>query len=361
MTELKERYTGCLLGGAAGDALGGPIEFLSNREIQRRFGPTGLDHYIEGTDQSGYFTDDTQMILFSAEGILRAYQRNMLMGPGDSEMVIVYQSYLRWLHTQGGKPVVIPEDRGVYDVNSGWLIKHPELFVRMAPGSTCLSALESGKCGTVREPINHSKGCGGIMRAAPFGLFYHQNNRMAFEKACDAAAITHGHPSGYLSAGCLASVIACILCGDSLLAAIETTVDVLRSWKNHEECFNAIEKAISLYQSVPPKVENIESLGGAWVGEETLSIALFCALHFQADFRGGVLAAINHGGDSDSTGAVTGNILGALLGKDAIPGEWVKKLKQADLVEEMAGDLFIRIKGDSNNNDPAWWQRYPGF
>ena len=361
MTELVERYSGSLLGGAVGDALGGPIEFLSIREIRRRFGQKGLDHYLEGPGQVGYFTDDTQMTLFTAEGILRAYHRSMLKGIGGAEAAIVYQSYLRWLHTQGRAPVSIPPGWGNYDINSGWLISHPGLFVQKAPGTTCLTALESGKAGTPRQPINNSKGCGGIMRAAPFGLFYHADSRAAFEHACDAAAITHGHPSGYLSAGCLASILAAIFSGTSLKNSIEITIDILRTWKNHEECLNAIEKALSLSNSVASTPENIESLGGAWVGEETLSISLFCALHFQDDFRGGVLAAINHGGDSDSTGAVTGNILGALLGKAAIPAEWIQKLDQASLVEEVAGDLFIRVKGDSFQQDPAWWERYPGF
>jgi len=58
---------------------------------------------------------------------------------------------------------------------------------------------------------------------------------------------------------------------------------------------------------------------------------------------------------------VTGNILGALLGKSAIPSEWIKNLEQADLVEEVAGDLFIRVKGDSYEADPDRWDRYPGF
>ena len=360
-TVLMDRYTGCLLGGAVGDALGAPIEFFGTREIQRKFGPDGLDHYIEGLGSSGVFTDDTQMTLFTAEGILRANHRDLQKGIDGAETAIIYQSYLRWLHTQGSRPARIPEGFGLYDLNSGWLITHRDLFVRKAPGITCLSALESGKCGTIREPINDSKGCGGIMRVAPHGLFYHMDSQKAFGCACDAAAITHGHPSGYLSAGCLASIIACVLGGQDLMAAIETTIATLRTRKNHEECLVAMEKAVALYKSVPPTPENIESLGGAWVGEETLSIALFCALHFQNDFRGGVLAAINHSGDSDSTGAVTGNILGAKLGKQAIPAEWVENLKQADLVEEIASDLFVRVNDDSFEEDSEWAKRYPGY
>lgn len=358
---LLEKYKGCLLGGAVGDALGAPLEFLSLPEIRRKYGPFGLDHYVEGAGSAGLFTDDTQMTLFTAEGLLRACHRGMLKGIGGAEDAIMYQSYLRWLHTQGRQPASLPEGWGVYDVLHGWLIKQPGLFVQRGPGNTCLQALMSGKAGEIGAPLNNSKGCGGIMRAAPLGLFYHADSRQAFERACAAAALTHGHPSGYLSAGCLASIIACLLQGQDLSAALETTKEILRTWEQHTECLQAMEKAQALYSRAPATPENILQLGEGWVGEETLSIALFCALHFQRDFRGGILAAANITGDSDSTAAVTGNILGALLGKEAIPPEWVEHLELAGLVEEMAGDLFTRFKGDSFNEDPEWAEKYPPY
>ena len=79
--------------------------------------------------------------------------------------------------------------------------------------------------------------------------------------------------------------------------------------------------------------EDASGPGGGWTGEKALAIALFCALSFPDDLRAGVLAAVNHGGDSDTTGAIAGNILGARLGKGAIPREWVAGLDMADLVE----------------------------
>lgn len=66
-------------------------------------------------------------------------------------------------------------------------------------------------------------------------------------------------------------------------------------------------------------LQNIGALGGGWGGEETLAIALYCAIRHFDNFEEAMIAAVNHGGDSDSTGAVTGNILGAAIGYDAIP------------------------------------------
>ena len=61
---------------------------------------------------------------------------------------------------------------------------------------------------TIKNPINNSKGCGGVMRVAPIGLMY--NKKEAFRLGCDCAALTHGHPSGYISGGMLSCIISCI-------------------------------------------------------------------------------------------------------------------------------------------------------
>jgi ADP-ribosylglycohydrolase len=356
-----DKYTGCLLGGAVGDALGAPIEFMAIAETRQRYGQNGAVNYVERADHKGRFTDDTQMTLFTAEGLLRAWHRAMLKGIGGATLTITHHSYLRWLHTQGGQPNKSNIQHGVYDVESGWLVKEKGLYVRRSPGNTCLSALQSGVCGTTEKPINGSKGCGGIMRAAPVGLVFYNNAEQAFKTGCDAAAITHGHPSGYLSAGCLASIIAGIAQRKDLMTAINETVEILSKWKHNQECTRAIHKAIELYQVSEPTPENVEKLGGGWVGEETLAISIFCSLHLQDDFGKGVLASINHSGDSDSTGAVTGNILGLILGKSAIPRDWIDNLELANIVEQVGTDLYIGVKGDSYSPDPEWLEKYPPY
>ncbi len=72
-----------------------------------------------------------------------------------------------------------------------------------------------------------------------------------------------------------------------------------------------------------------------------ISIAIYCALRYEDDFSKGILAAVNHNGDSDSTGAVNGNILGAWVGYKAIDGEWKKDLELKDVILEMADDLCL--------------------
>jgi ADP-ribosylglycohydrolase len=198
------------------------------------------------------------------------------------------------------------------------------------------------------------------MRVAPVGLVFWKDPERAFQVGCDVAAITHGHPSGYLSAGCLCSIIACVLQGKEPVDGVDQTLSLLKRWPSHQETLEAVEKALSSYGTQEPTPERIEQLGQGWTGEEALSISLFCALHFQKDYKGGVLAAINHSGDSDSTGAITGNLLGAYQGRGALPEEWVQHLEMADIVEQVGLDLFIGAKGNGQQND-GWAERYPSY
>jgi len=363
----QDNYIACLLGGAIGDALGAPIEFMSIRQIKNSFGSLGVTGYVEYPDGTGEFTDDTQMTLFTAEGLLRARQREAAKGVS-SIIVVGYHSYLRWLYTQGISLDRSKITEGVYDLEKGWLIKRKELFKRRAPGNTCISALQSGIIGEIKNPINDSKGCGGIMRVAPAGLICPGKNEKAFQTACDLAAITHGHPSGYLSAGFFASVISDLAIGEELESAIKNALVILKKWEGCAETQKAVKNALELYEesklllkSEPERIPQLlEKLGGGWVGEEALAISLFCSLIYQNDFRKGVLAAVNHSGDSDSTGSITGNILGLINGLSAIPEEWITNLRYIDIVREIAEDLHTGIKEDGIDIEKDWW-KYPGY
>src|ERR1051325_7460020 len=97
---LGTRVRGALLGGAIGDALGAPVEFMSWEKIQTRFGPAGILDFSPAYGRIGAITDDTQMTLFTAEGLMRAFIREQLKGIC-SVTSVVSHAYLRWLLTQG--------------------------------------------------------------------------------------------------------------------------------------------------------------------------------------------------------------------------------------------------------------------
>ena len=352
----QEHYIGCLLGGAVGDALGAPTEFMSLDDILQQYGQDGVAEYVEYHDQIGRFTDDTQMTLFTAEGLLRSMNRAVKKGIGGAYLKIVHESYLRWLHTQDGYFGRLPAGQHVYD---GWLLEQELLYKRRAPGMTCMGSLRSGKSGSIDQPINHSKGCGGVMRMAPVGLLF-PDPEEAFKIGAELAALTHGHPCGYLSAGALAAIIAFINQGRALDKAIAETLGILGKWDHHAETTQAIHKAIDLFEKKQPSFKNLESLGGGWVGEEALAMALYCALSYPDDFEKAIVLSINHSGDTDSTGAIAGNILGLSLGQSAIPQRWQDHLELAGLVREVAEDLHTGHRGNSDDWDEEWDRKYPG-
>ncbi len=335
-----EHFTGCLIGGAVGDALGAPVELMTLSDIFNQFGPDGISKYAEAYGIKGAITDDTQMTLFTAEGLVLSKVRSDTFSP-ENIPTFVYHAYLRWLSTQSEvEQNQLIGQYGTCSILDGVLTGYPELHSRRAPGRSCISALMSNEMGFIEDPINDSKGCGGVMRIAPVGLFLETEH--VFDVACNVAAITHGHPTGYLAAGCLAQIISFIISGDDLTDAIEKTTDILKTKERHEECLEAINSALKAWKNAHMSFKTVETLGQGWVAEEALTIGIYCALAAVDDFEKGVCLAVNHGGDSDSTGSITGNILGALLGIDSIPGKYLEKLELRDLIKEMAEDLFVR-------------------
>jgi ADP-ribosylglycohydrolase len=183
----------CLLAGAAGDALGAAVEFMDWPAIQRQFGQHGIRAMAQAYGRRGAITDDTQMMLFTAEGLIRAVVRSEAKGLCHQPSV-VHHALLRWLVTQGYEPMTkIGRD--------GWLIGESQLWSRRAPGNTYLSALSlSNRFGELAE--NDSKRCGGVMRVAPCAFFSN-----AFELACETAHYSHGHPTGHFAAGLFADIL----------------------------------------------------------------------------------------------------------------------------------------------------------
>ena len=120
------------------------------------------------------------------------------------------------------------------------------------------------------------------------------------------------------------------------------------------------EKAVELAQSDCPDLEAIHQLGKGWVAEETLAIAVFCALRYPRDIRKALTASVNHQGDSDSTGAVTGNILGAALGETAIPRKFLDALELRGVIREIADDLCrgFTAPGSGEPGDRDWAEKY---
>ncbi len=337
MITLRDRYRGCLLGGAVGDALGAGIEFLSLADIRRRHGPRGVNGYVPAYGRLGAITDDTQMTLFTAEGLLRDRQQPT---EGRDPAAAIWAAYRRWLATQYGHRAA----------DGSWLASQEFLHHGRAPGVTCLSAVESGHPGTLSHPVNNSKGCGGVMRVAPAGLA----DGDPFSLGCQAAALTHGHPTGHQAAGALALMVSELSRGVSLRDAVAAAIGRLRQSDSGEETAAALAAAAGATQQGRLSADEICVLGEGWTADEALAIATHCALTAPS-FRSGVLHAVNHGGDSDSTGAICGNLLGTALGAAAIDQDLVEGLEGSAIISQVADDLHDVF----GLGQPPSTQRYP--
>lgn len=327
MITLKDRFLGCILGGAVGDAFGYPLEFLSNEDIQNKYGTNGLSNPIE---ENGFYriSDDTQMTMFTIEGILLNKNQDDIVND-------MYKSYLRWFNTQFG-PNAIDEEIA----NIGDLHKISALYEMRNPGHACIDSLRSGRCGTIDEPVNLSKGSGALMRTSPIGLCFAE----PFDIARKCAALTHGHEYAHITSGFLAELIHNLAIGCQIEIAIRKAKNKTLEYYNFDDSLN---RYISTFSSINYPFKNstlpVFLIGDGWTSEEALSISCYAALRFRDNFREAIIYSANHSGDSDTTASITGSILGTYLGVKAIPDEWINKLEFKDILIELADRLYNYI------------------
>lgn len=367
-----DKCIGCIVGGAVGDALGYPVEFRKSfEEIQMEYGPKGITRHKCHPDGTALFSDDTQMTLFTASGLMQAASELKLRGFGDerSWQYYVGQSYVDWYWTQ--------QNNGRFKRHTSWLFEIPEMHSRRGPGLTCLNSLHDMVRGVDSE--NDSKGCGGIMRVAPVALCSDLRDTVSaqfmYMLAGKTAYITHNAPLGFIPAAFLVMLMDRIIRyeGDMNHRSLERMVwecmtDIksipldynpnrgtyAQFTRDIAELGRLMLSTITLVHEGLSDLESIERLGGGWTGETALAIALYCALKHTDSFEDAVVAAVNHSGDSDSTGAICGNIMGLIHGYDAIPQYYKENLELLPILKEVAIDLYT---GCTKTEDLKRWKR----
>jgi len=332
-----DRVYASLLGGAIGDALGYPVEFWSADQIFVAE-PGGVRRFLPTPDGSlGVVSDDTQMTLFTVEAIvahLASGESSALLR--DREAV----AYLDWYDTQGHAWA-----GGSGGSGGSALRALPWLRVRRAPGMTVMGSLERAALTpsgvSVADAVNDSKGCGTVMRSAPFGLVMAWSPQTAYDHAAAASRVTHGHPAATVAAGTFAALIRYLLGGKSLIQSARLAQELAAKSDEAPEVGEVLDRAIAAYTTGKRTLEVVESLGEGWVAEEALAIAVYCALAYPS--RQWVLdalsLAVSHGGDSDSTGAICGNLLGVMHGIEALPPELVSQVEGRETIAELATNL----------------------
>ena len=321
-----DRFRGCIVGLAVGDALGHPTEFIGSVDaIRKKYGPQGITQFEpQGRHPAGTFTDDTQMTV----GVLRALVRQGHAGL-DALMNCMGDEFVAWSH-------------------------HHEN--NRAPGGTCMSGCRNFESGMSwkNAGIKQSKGCGAAMRAAPIGLFCTDDGELV-RLAAAQSVLTHSHPTGIASSvaaaaavahvarghsldGLLDFVIACVKrCDDTLLREMGAPEPLIQSIGNREQ-LAALEKVRTVLGEETDDVCKL--LGGAWIGEEAVATAVWCVLKANGDFDESIWRGANSSGDSDSIACIAGSIVGALHGFDAIPQKYLTQLEKGAQLDVLAQYLL---------------------
>jgi ADP-ribosylglycohydrolase len=344
VADLAASIEACLLGGAIGDALGAEIEFWPLARIRAAF-PDGIDRLPPHDGVAGAITDDTQMTLFTAEGLIRAAVRQADKGichvPG-----IVHHALLRWLRSQGEVAPALAGG-GPDGAEPRGLLADPRLHKRRAPGLTCLSALAAAD--RLGQPAtNDSKGCGTIMRVAPVAFVTPErvDADQVRDWAIETSALTHGHRTGQEAAAAWALILRAVLEGAAVEEAAGAQVGCFGAETDH-----ALRAALAAPRDGRP--ETVETLGGGWVAEEALAIALHAVLAGQTLEERLRIAAV-HSGDSDSTAAIAGNLAGLLEPEAVMAHPWRRQVECGDLIDRLARDLVAGLDSRLPTEPGAW-------
>lgn len=354
----RERFEGAFLGFAIGDAFGYPARGMTFEQLCERFEKKGcLDLAVSKKSGMALFTDATQMTLFTADGIVWADRE--AKGGEINYTTYVFYSYQLWLYTQtktiAGKEYswLFNDEKNKY---TSHLLKAKGLYKNRANDRVSVDALLAARelnYGKLISHVNDNADNGGLKRVLPAGLYFNYDTEIAFRAGADFAAITHGNPSAYLSAGCYSAITAELIAGQSVENAVKKVMRILKEYDGHEQVYLALDSALTLIydESVPPR-EAIERLGRGYNAEEALAISIFCAVLHEDNFIHAIQLAVNHDGESDVCAALTGGLLGARNGVECIPKKWIKKIQYYNLLLDTEELLYnVTVFNDRNYDD----------
>ena len=300
----RDRFRGCLLGLAAGDALGTTLEFRSPGSFEP------IDHMVGGGPfrlQPGQWTDDTSMSLCLATSLIETGS----FDPGDQ-----MERYVRWYR-------------------DGYLSATGVCFDIGNTVSSALSAfMRTGE--PYSGPVDpNSAGNGSLMRLDPVPMYFAGDAAQAVDRSADSSRTTHGVGEAVDACRYFAGLLVGTLQGldrELLLSPSYCPVDGL--WSR-----NPLADKIAAIADGSFKRRNPPEIRGTGYVVDALEAALW-AFHHSRDFREGALLAVNLGDDADTTGAIYGQIGGAYYGVEAIPSEWRRILTMSAEIVAMADNLF---------------------
>ncbi len=361
MAIQQTSYRGCLLGLAVGDAMGYTVDSRSWQEIRQDYGPNGLLGYDL---VNGYadVTSHTQLAAFTCNGLLLGLTRGQMLGKMAPFVKYIEVAAREWAASQRpwGRP------RRTYC----WLLRKAELCRRHCMDTRMLDTLSRERVSTPEMPANNFNESGGLTCAIGVGLFYHRD-RMDQQEidrlGAEAVALTHGSPTAFLSGAVLAHIISKQLRDPAapLKKIALEAVEAMKEQFGHQysqayEVATLVRHAITYAES--PGLQQVEVMErlGCDNSAQVLAGAIYACMVSNEDFDSAMIAAVNHSGRSAAVGAIAGAILGIRLGEEALPDFYMECLEPAEVLRELADDLYTGCPMEMGNKlfDLDWDYKY---
>ena len=356
MAQLRQRYLGVLLGGAAGDALGAPLDGKTPEQARASVptdahGVRALRHLLPVDGSLGGHTDVTQLVLFVAEGLIRSHHRHAVGQPSDATSM-VYAAMLRWMSTQTQRS---PPPRA-----DGWLASVPELYRPASRDLGTLRALRSGLRGSLERPINNWRDASVLPRVAATAL----SSWTPYQVASDIAALTHSHPEPCYAAGLYACILQKLLVGEPMADAVASGLSRLPDDDEAAELQAVVDHALDtadLGDPTPERAAEVLAFGGPDPSHAraVLGVSLYLVGCIER-LDDAIGVAVLVGGPASRVGATVGQLCGAMRGPDELPAGLADALKLRKVVETVADDLYRHFSGVPFDVTEDEWDRYPG-
>lgn len=355
-------YTGCLLGLAAGDAMGYAVDNKTLEQIRQDYGPDGLLGYdlVNGyADISSY----TQLAAFVCNGLLLGLTHGQMTGSMDPFVRYIAVGERDWARLQRYR-------RGQGERVYSWIARSEPLRARRCMDTLMLDTVTRGNFGTMEEQRNRFQTPGSITAAVPVGLFFdpERSGREEIQRlGAEAIAITHGNPMAFLSGAALAHIISRLTWdGETDLKAVIREAVAMVQERFGQEYRQAAEVAAALRMSMSLAASHTVAEADAMEQLQCDSVcrclagAVYAVLCHPANFDEAMITAVNHSGCSAAVGAVAGAILGAALGKEGLPEFYLECLECGDILTELAQDMFqgCPMAYGSRLFDIEWDEKY---
>ena len=361
MAMRRSSYRGCLLGMAVGDAMGYTVDSRSWQEIKEDYGPNGLLGY-DLVNGYANVTSYTQLAAFSCNGLLFGLTRGQMLGKMAPFIKYVALSGREWAASQRswGRP---PR-------SYCWLLRKPEMCRRHCMDTRMLESLSRERMGTIETPVNSHSGPEGLTAAIGVGLFYDQN-RMEQEEidrlGAEAVALSHGSPTAFLTGAALSHIISRLVSNSRIplknvfLEAAEAVKEQFgHQYSQAFDFATLIRHAITYAQVNRGSHTEIMEKFGCDNAAKVLAGAVYACLVSGGDFDRGLIVAVNHSGRSAAVGAIVGAILGLKLGEESLPEFYIECLEPAQVLQELADDLYTGCPMEMGNKlfDLDWDYKY---